>query len=117
LLPVLLYRYPHRVGSVSKGRDGVCVFCISYSHGGLGTRTHAYRIDDIFREMSTYEDKLNHFLGRLFHTLNATLEDEETQQFCGIFNGRIYERFVTPSEARDFNSGRYKSYEWFEEEE
>jgi hypothetical protein len=45
------------------------------------------------------------------------LEDKETEHLCGIFHHRAYQRFVSPGEARDFNSGRCKSYEWFEKEE
>lgn len=101
------------VGSCFMHDDGR----ISYSHGGLGTPAQAYGIDDVMDEIQKYETAVGDFLEVVFGTLNATLVDEETKQFCGIFNYRIYERFVAPREARDFNSGRCKSYEWFEDDD
>lgn len=101
------------VGSCFMHDDGR----ISYSHGGLGTPTQAYGIDNVMDEIQKYETAVSNFLEVVFGTLNATLKDEETEQFCGIFNYRIYQRFVSPGEARDFNSGRCKSYEWFEEDD
>ena len=38
--------------------------------------------------------------------------DKELWQMCGIFNGFVYSRFVRPSEALDFNSGRCNA--WFD---
>lgn len=101
------------VGSCFMHDDGR----ISYSHGGLGTPTRAYSMEDVMEEIQKYEAAVENFLNIIFGTLNATLEDEETEQFCGIFNYRVYERFVSPREARDFNSGRCKSYEWFEDDD
>ncbi len=101
------------VGSCFMHDDGR----ISYSHGGLGTPTRAYSMEDVMEEIQKYEAAVENFLNIIFGTLNATLEDEETEQFCGIFNYRVYERFVSPREARDFDSGRCKSYEWFEDDD
>lgn len=101
------------VGSCFMHDDGR----ISYSHGGLGTPTQAYGIDNVMDEIQKYETAVGDFLEVIFGTLNATLEDKETEQFCGIFNYRIYQRFVSPRQARDFNSGRCRSYEWFEDDD
>lgn len=101
------------VGSCFMRDDGG----ISYSHGGLGTPTQAYGIDNVMEEIEKYETAVSNFLKVIFGTLNTTLADKETEQFCGIFNYRIYQRFVSPREARDFNSGRCKSYEWFEDDD
>lgn len=88
---------------------------ISYYHSRLGkTMYNVLVTDDAFQEVSKYADKVNKFLGRVFHCLNLTLNDVETVQICGIFGSLIYQRFVSPNEVRDFHSGRCKSSESFE---
>ena len=42
------------------------------------------------------------------------MSDDDTVQICGIFHSLYYQRFVSPNEARDFHSGKCKSYESFE---
>ncbi len=91
---------------------------ISYYHSLLGKeKGNVLLTDDVFKELSDYEIKVNGFLGLIFHSLNQTLKDEEIVQICGVFNSRFYQRFVSPREALNFHSGRCKSCEWFEKED
>ncbi|PAV12499.1 hypothetical protein ASJ81_20325 [Methanosarcina spelaei] len=91
---------------------------ISYYHDRLGNDLGNVLVtDDVFKMLSDYEVKVNMFLGSVYHALNQTLEDKETVQVCGVFNGRFYQRFVSPFEALNFHSGRCKSREWFEKED
>jgi hypothetical protein len=53
-------------------------------------------------------------LGAVFPVINSTLQDKPTEQECGVFNMRFYQRIVTPKEATDFQGGRCKSLEWFD---
>ena len=71
-------------------------------------------IEDFVGYVLNIRDRVNEFLGVVFLELNKGLEDTETWQMCGIFSGRVYHRFVRPSEAIDFNSGRCGAFEWFE---
>lgn len=90
---------------------------VSYTHAGLGTRIQALVIEDIFAHIEGLVDQVNQFMGGIFYYLSSTLKDDEVLQTCGIFSGRIYTRWVRPSEARDFDSGRCDAYTWFEKEE
>lgn len=88
---------------------------VSYFHERLGKNMgNTLAIDDVFQDVSMYADNINKFLGCIFQALNDTLKDEATPQMCGIFSGRLYERFVSPHEAKNTHSGKCKSYEWFE---
>ena len=90
---------------------------LQYMHSGLGNRGRALVIDDVVARIEETRDTINGFLGTIFVELNLTLKDEEIEQFCGFFGGRIYQRIVKPSEATDFHGGLCKSFEWFEKEE
>jgi hypothetical protein len=90
---------------------------VRYFHDAFKPICDRTYIDDLMEFVANLRDCLNRFLGCVFRELNRSLEDIETQQMCGIFYGRIYHRFVRPSEAIDFHSGRCGAYEWFELEE
>jgi hypothetical protein len=85
---------------------------VSYMHAGLGDNKRAFVIKDIFEYMDTLNAQINQFTGKVFNCLNGTLLDKELLQMCGIFNGFAYSRFVKPSDAVDFNSGRCNP--WFD---
>ncbi len=90
---------------------------VSYMHGALATNTRALVIDDIFSHIDNLIAEINQFMEKIFHFLNSTLEDRDVWQICGIFDGRVYSRWVRPSEAKDFNSGICDSFKWFEKDE
>ena len=102
------------VGSCHRSKD---TGKLSYMHSGLGTPQQALVIEDVLVKIEGFREAINQFLGQVFLVLNSTLKDEMTEQFCGIFNARFYQRCVKPSEATDFHGGRCKSFEWFEKEE
>lgn len=88
---------------------------ISYYHDRLGkTINNVLVTEDAFQDIEKNAENVNKFLGRIFRCLNLTLDDIETIQICGIFDSLIYQRTVSPSEAKDFNSGKCKSFESFE---
>jgi hypothetical protein len=90
---------------------------LQYMHSGLGSRHRALVVDDVVARIKAFRDAINGFLGHVFIELNKTLKDDDTEQICGIFGGRFYQRTVKPSEATDFHGGHCKSIEWFEKEE
>jgi hypothetical protein len=102
------------VGSCHRDKDSGR---LQYMHSGLGSRHQALVVDDVVAKIEEFRDAINAFLGHVFVELNGTLKDDDTEQVCGIFGGRIYQRMVKPSEATDFHGGRCKSLEWFEKEE
>jgi hypothetical protein len=85
---------------------------ISYMHPGLGDDRRAFIIKDILAYLDTLKVNINQFTGKVFNFLNTTLLDNEVREICGIFNGFVYSRYVRPSEAIDFNSGRCNA--WFD---
>jgi hypothetical protein len=89
---------------------------ISYFNAALRDGDKYLRIEDIFEKISLFQKGVNEFEGKIFHVLNKTLKDDETFQICGFFGGRVYSRFVRPSEAIDFNSGRCDAFNWFEKD-
>ena len=90
---------------------------VFYMHAGLERDGKALVIEDIFDHVEKTKDNVNLFMGQVFHWLNVDLKDEEVWQMCGVFDGRGYTRFVRPSEAVDFNSGRCDAFRWFEKTE
>jgi hypothetical protein len=102
------------VGSCHRDKD---TGRILYMHSGLGTRGRSLVVDDVVAKIEEFRDCINSFLGKVFIEINRTLIDAESEEMCGIFGGRIYQRTVKPSEATDFHGGRCKSLEWFEKEE
>jgi hypothetical protein len=90
---------------------------VFYMHAGLERDGKALVIEDIFDHVEKTKDNVNVFMGQVFHCLNADLKDEEVWQMCGLFDGRVYSRFVRPSEAVDFNSGRCDAFRWFQKRE
>jgi hypothetical protein len=90
---------------------------ISYYHCNLAKEGNVLVTDDVLKLISDFEVKVNLFLGTVYRALNQTLEDKETTQACGVFNGRFYLRLVSPFKAVDFHSGKCYSRIYFEKEE
>ncbi len=102
------------IGSCHLDRNTGKVF---YMHSGLGTVSKSLVIEDIFEKLSSLIKGVDLFLEQVYHSLNSQLVDKEVGQMCGIFDGRIYSRFVKPSEAKDFDSGKCEAFQWFEKDE
>jgi len=90
---------------------------ITYIHPNLESNGKALVINDVLAELDKYKNYVNILLGRIYHTLNESLNDKKVEQVCGMAYGRILMRKVAFKEAKDFNSGECISYTWFEKEE
>lgn len=90
---------------------------IRYMHSGFSVNGKALIIEDILHQVDQYIAGVNQFTGRVFAFLLEQLEDKPIIQFCGIFNGRMYTRLVSPYEAKDFHSGTCEAKKWFELDE
>jgi hypothetical protein len=105
--------------AVTHSDVGVCArdkktLVVGYIQATLGDD---YRyVEDVFAMLEDFRDKANGFLGVCFDALNATLKDVESEQLCGFYGGRVYQRIAKPSEATDFHGGRCISMTWFEKE-
>jgi hypothetical protein len=91
---------------------------VSYMNAGLGPRSRAFVIEDVFDQASVYEKNVNQFLGIVYGEFLKTLNDIPDRQVCCFGgNDRLYERYVSPKDAVDRNSGVCYSYTWFDKEE
>jgi hypothetical protein len=90
---------------------------VVYMHTGLQVNEKPLVIDDVIQKLEQIISDVNQFTGQVFAYLLTQLKDERMLQHCGIFNGRIYTRHVSPSEAVDFHSGVCDAKRWFELEE
>lgn len=87
---------------------------IRYMHTGLQINGQPLVIEDIFEKIDQTISEVNQFIGKIFAYLNSELKDEPITQFCGIFNGRMYMRHVSPHDSIDFHSGICESHKWFD---
>jgi hypothetical protein len=90
---------------------------IQYMHTGLKIDGKILIIDDLIQKLEQLISDVNQFTGRVFSYLLTQLKDERILQHCGIFNGRMYTRYVASSEAVDFHGGVCDARKWFELEE
>lgn len=90
---------------------------VNYMHAGMKLNGGPYIVDDVFARLADTTEKLNAFIGLVFHKLNSTLKPTLEQQVCGFVEGRILMRYLDPTEPLSFNSGRCISYQWFEKPE
>lgn len=104
----------HDTGSCSKDRD---TGKIRYFHQGISIKGKSLIIDDIFEKIDQTFSEVNQFIGRVFAYLYSQLNDSPILQYCGIFDGRMYTRYVSPSEAIDFHGGKCDAKKWFDLEE
>jgi len=100
------------VGTCSQNEDGT----ITYENGHYFDNDRRV-IKDVMKDVTEYGKNVDIFIASIFNRLVRTLKDQERETVCGFFNGRIYQRFLSPSESWDFNKGKCISYEWFEKEE
>ena len=101
-------------GTCHKNKETGKIF---YMHSGFSVDGKALIIGDIVDQVDQYIAGVNKFTGRVFAFLLGQLEDKRILQYCGIFNGRMYTRHVSPHEAKDFHSGICDAKKWFELEE
>jgi hypothetical protein len=91
---------------------------VHYDHFGLKEGDKPLSIEDVFGWLSTTLAQVNAFTGSVFHHLNRTLADKEMFQACGMVQGRMLWRYVSPANGPlTFNSGRCGAWTWFEKPE
>jgi hypothetical protein len=87
---------------------------ITYTNPAAGSRTKAYVVEDVFKDLGELADHVNRLIDTVFEELVSTLEDDEVKLMCGIYKGRIYERFISIQSLDNWNSGSCYSFRWFE---
>lgn len=87
---------------------------IRYMHSGININGKILIIDDIFQKLDLITSEVNQFNGRIFAYLLTQLKNERMLQICGISDGRVYTRYVSPSEAIDFHGGTCDAKRWFD---
>lgn len=91
---------------------------VRYDHYGLKEGDKPLSIDDIFGWLAKTLNEINAFVGLVFQQLNQTLADKEVFQTCGMVQGRMLWRYVSPAGGPlTFNSGRCGAWVWFEKPE
>lgn len=90
---------------------------IRYMHTGFKMSGKCLIIEDMFEKIEQTFVEVNQFIGRVFAYLLTQLKDEPVLQFCGIFGGRMYTRYVSPHDAVDFHGGVCEAKKWFDLEE
>jgi hypothetical protein len=90
---------------------------ISYHHrrGRLGSN-HDVIIDDVVAWLDGTYDSVSALIERCFERCFVKLEPIERAVMCGMYNGRVYERMIAPTQRLSSNDGRCLSRGWFETE-
>lgn len=86
-----------------------------YIHHGLKEGDKPLIIEDIFGWLHKIIAEVNRFLGAAFHHLNGTLADKPIFQICGMVQGRVLHRWLSPIGELTFDSGACGAWVWFEQ--
>jgi hypothetical protein len=87
---------------------------VSYTHFGLKPGGKPLEIADVFGWLETMAGHVNAFLGIVFQHLNGTLKDTPVMEPCGMVEGRILMRQLSPAGRITFDSGTCMSRIWFD---
>lgn len=87
-----------------------------YIHGGLGSNTRAFVIEDVETELNSLAASVSNLIENVFASLCAKLEPVKKRVMCGIYKGRCYERIVATKPNLSFDDGCCTSRRWFETE-
>ena len=90
---------------------------VEYIHPGIRVHGGSLILKDVFGWLTGLSEKVNRFLGEVFHHLNETLENKPIKVLCGMTEGRLLERWVSPVGELTFDSGMCASWQWFEKPE
>jgi hypothetical protein len=106
---------------VTHGGTGTCHLDsktdkICYIHGGLGSATRAFVIEDVVEELNGKAASVTALVEAVYRPLFSLLEPVDRRVECGFYKGRCYERVVSPSAGLSFHSGQCFSRGWFETE-
>lgn len=98
-------------GSICQERESKS---IRYDHFGLKEGNKPYSIDNIFEWLDDMMKQVNQFLGQVFKYLNSTLDDKPVHQICGMVEGRVLYRYLSPVGDITFDSGACGAQVWFD---
>lgn len=102
------------VGSCSLSADSDAV---TYMHQGISKGGQPLVIEDILAHAADLCEKINQFLGEVFHYLNSELKPSEIDVPCAVAYGRIYMRRLSSQRPVTFQSGNCNSRQWFDADE
>ncbi len=86
-----------------------------YVHHRLKEGDKPLVIEDTFGWLYEMIAEVNRFLGAAFHHLNGTLADKPIFQICGMVQGRVLHRWLSPIGESPFDSGACGAGVWFEQ--
>ena len=95
-----------------KSKNVISYFNEEIFHGGK-----PLVIEDVGSEIRTLFQNTNELLGKVFKEINSGLDNGKVLTNCGIYKGRIYQRWISTLDHNSFNSGRCQSKEWFDNNE
>lgn len=87
---------------------------LRYMHTGVTRAGRPLLIHDAIIWANAYLTGINAFLGAVFHAMNDTLNDTPVFAMCGMTQGRLLHRYISPAEPMTFQSGQCGSWVWFE---
>lgn len=90
---------------------------LQYMHDGVTRRGRPLIIPDAMVWANAYLNGINAFLGAVFHAMNETLDDVPVMAVCGMTQGRVLHRYISPKEPMSFQSGQCGAWVWFERPE
>ena len=90
---------------------------VRYDHHGLKEGESILSIPDIYAWLEEEIELVNALVGVVFHHLNGTLADRESFEICGMVQGNMLWRYVSPVAEPTFDSGRCGAWVWFEKPE
>ena len=89
---------------------------VKYIHGGLGSATRAFVLDDVIAELNQHWQSVSALLETIFAALFRSLVPVTRTQVCGFYKGRFYQRQVAATADLNRHSGLCTSRDWFEKE-
>lgn len=90
---------------------------VRYLHSGMKKTGKPFVLENIFDWLLEMMEKVNQWLGEIFHHLNGELVDKPVYQVCGLVKGRALHRWISPVGELTFDSGMCGAWEWFERPE
>lgn len=87
---------------------------VTYMHTGLNANGSPLIVQNVMGHLDGLANRVNGFLGGVFHFLNGQLMPVEIDEVCGLFFGRIYMRKLPLESPLNFHTGRCESFRWFE---
>lgn len=90
---------------------------LKYFNVGMKKAGEPFVVDDIFEWLNNMFEEVKRFLGIVFSHLNGHLIDEPVYQICGMVEGRMLHRYVSPAGELTFDSGQCGAWIWFDQPE